>query len=281
MNEKGNPLAGHKAYSLIEVMIAMMIVAILVPPFFGMARYFTKINQKSRTVLLADAAADNQYEELKSLSVPELAPLAEKGRKRDGDFILETEVKRYFPEPDTEEGSRNHLDLILKDNGKSGFLSYFVADDLQSLTSLSGSGSLQVDLKQEMSGMSMRMADAGGKSVFHHLNPSTGIHELNIYAQQMHMDQSISVCVEGYTDPWNINVFESPFRYGRVLVHCSGQTFSTDQQACRLGTDPVRFFSYKAEESASALVSVQVKVFAKPGDKKPVSVRQGIIRAVY
>ena len=281
MNEKGKSLSGHKGYSLIEVMVAMMIVGILVPPFFGMAIHFTKVNQKSRTILLADAAADNQYEELKSLSVPKLASMAEKERKKEGDFFLETEAKRYFPESDTEERGMDHLDLILKDNGEGGFLSYFVANDLQSLISLSGSGFLQVDLKQEASGMSMRMADADGNSIFHHLNPSTGIHELNICAQQMHTDLSVSVCAEDCTDPWNINVYESPFRYGRVLVHCNGQTFSTDQQACRLGTDPVRFFSYKAEESASALVSVQVKVFAKPGDKKPVSVRQGIIRAVY
>ncbi len=281
MNEKGKSLSNHMGYSLIEVMVAMMIVGILVPPFFGMAMHFTKVNQKSRAILLADAAADSQYEELKSLSVPELAPLTEGERKKEGDFFLETEVKRYFPESDTGEESMDHLDLILKDNGKSGFLSYFVANDLQNLISLSGSGFLQVDLKQEANGMSMRMADAGGNSVFHQLNPSTGIHELNIYAQQMHTDHSVSVCVEDCTDPWNINVYESPFRYGRVLVHCNGQTFSTDQQAGRLGTDPIRFFSFKAGEAASTLVSVEVKVFAKPGDKKPVSVRQGIIRAVY
>ena len=269
-------------YSLIELMVALIIVGILTPPFLGMMVHFAKANQKSRAILLAGAVAGNQYERCKSLSVPELVRVSAAGRKKEGDFLIETSLERYFPESNADEWNADHLDLSVEDSEDNKFLSCFVAGGLQSLSSLSGSGSLQVILDREDEGISIRMVDANGKFAEYHWITTAEVHVLNIYTQQMRKDREIDIDMDpSLIGTWKITIYEPPFHYGRVSVNCNGQILTTDQQGGQLDFGRGSINVVKAEKKGGVLIYLQVKVYGKARDKSPLSVRQGVIRAAY
>ena len=258
----------------------MLIVGILTPPFFGMMTHFAGVNRKSRVLLLAGTAADNQYERLKSLSIPELAVAT--GQKEEGDLLIETGLERYFPESDGEERNTDPLDLMINDKEGDAFFSCFAARDLQSLISLSGNGSLQIFLVREGGGISLRMTDADGNSAETHWNTTAGFHEFHLYTQQMSEDRRIDIYLDhSLTGEWKVTVYEPPFRYGRVFLHRGEEVFSADRQGESLDFDRGSFHVVKSEDKASALFSLQIKVYDGTTDRDPVSVRQGIIRAPY
>jgi prepilin-type N-terminal cleavage/methylation domain-containing protein len=276
-----NSLKSRRGYSLIELMTALILTGIVASSFLGIMTLFSKVNQKSRTILLATAAANNQYERMKSYSFYDLAQLPAHQSILEDSFILQTDMKRYFPE--TADGAQsNHLDLIIKSSGDNAFLSYLATENLQELASLSGSGSLQVRLEPEDGGIRIQMSDEDGKAAAFHF--STPLHStiFNVYTQQMNTGQLVNIKFDdSFTGDWEINVFEKPYPCGKVLFHFNDEICQTDQRMRQIDLGGLSIQTIKQQGKANALVYLQVRVYSDSMGSKPVSVCRGIIKVPF
>jgi prepilin-type N-terminal cleavage/methylation domain-containing protein len=281
-------LRNQRGFSLIELLTALIITGIVASSFLGVMVHFAKLNQKSRTILLATAAANNQYERMKSFSLYELAQFPASQIVHEGNFIVTTEMERFYPNTSigpagSDASNTAGLDLAIEGSSEEGFFSYLTAGHLQDLVSLTGNGLLQVDLIPEDNGILVQMSDEDGKTAAFHFITSSHSHTINIYTQQMSKDQQVQIEFDpSLPGEWKVNVYEPPFPLGKVLFCYKDAVCQTDQGMKRIDLDNnITIQTFKREGKSSTLVYLQVRAYTDPADSKPVSSCQGVIKIPY
>jgi len=272
-------------YTLIELLIALTIVAILAAPFLGIMLSLAKTNQKSRVLLMAGAESSNQYERLKSMTVLELAEQPVFTEIDESGLIIETRLHRYYPVTTDEDKDSNFIDIIIKENGEkteNGFLSYIASDSLQNLTSLTGVGTLYIHLDDQERGVTIHLSDDNGTNAAFHYSSSSQLRVLNIFTQQMAKNQQIHISFSNTQfGDWTINVYELPFRHEYMSFIYNEKVYQVDPVTKHLNLGNIIIQANKTEQNGYALIFLTVNVYEKLDDTIPISTRTGLIQAGY
>lgn len=271
--------SGH---NLIELIIALVILAILTGPFLNVMSSFIKTNQMSRLALIAGAESSNQYERLKSLTVMDLAREPVYTATDESRFIIETRLQPYIPGEDSDTDT---IDLIIKNDeeeSESGFLSCIMSHDLQDLTVLTGLGKLQILVMDQDRRVTIQLSDARGKNSTFSLDSSAQLRVCNIYTQ--HISRNLEIDLK-FNSPiygaWTINLYEAPYRHGSISFTINEETYQIDPVIKDLKLDNILIHINKTEKNAFSLISATVNIYEDLDDSIPISTRSGIIKASY
>lgn len=274
-------LKDQHGFNLIELMVSLVILSILTAPFLGMMVQFSKVNKMSQTTLLAGLTANNEYERLKSLTVPELAQLSINGIRQMDSFYLKTEISSY--QPGLIAGNKDSIDLIIKDGLNNDFLCYLSTPDLPGLTLLRGTGSVNISLALNENIMTFNIMDEGGHSESTNIEviESQKPYILNLYTQKIPEDLRVDFTIDGLLKRnLKINLYEKPLQYGNTYFYYDNQKFQSDQQLkpLTLGSK-ISIHTIKIDQKTPILLYAQVKVYKSLTDNDPINIRQGILQA--
>ncbi|MDD4680989.1 MAG: prepilin-type N-terminal cleavage/methylation domain-containing protein [Clostridia bacterium] len=273
-------ISRNEGVTLIELIIALAVIAIISSSFYGIQLSFTRINQISRQHLTAGSEAGNLYERAKGMTISEFVNWTAAETLLQDNILYCMQAERFWPEGSR--NSKNYLDLVITKKMDNGFCCYSMGDSIDDTYSFSGSGLLQIQLSTDENYTILRLEDEENSIAYQNFPSVDTDRIVNIHTHGMDKEQTIIVKIEEqiYVN-YKINVYEPYFHKGQIEFRTENQVINIKQIWQAYQYDNLLLASRKSETSKGIPFYLQIQAYGKDKDGqwdiKPISRRQGVI----
>ena len=267
----------EKGVTLIELIIALAVIGILLPPLLKILLSFTKSNQSSRQYLTTGILTSNLYEQAKGMTISELSEWVSMGTVVQNDMLFRIDGQRYDADED-----HNSLDIIITQDAYQDFLCYIIGDTLEDINELAGNGKATLNIQSNDNHVLISVSDENHRSVTHSIPITKSRLLINLNAQSMGNGQSVELSMKNHSIlTWECTVQEKPIHTGNISIFTENQQINTRDIWNTIQDMEVLINSRKTSVLEGIPIYLEVYAFRREsGDQwesTPFSIRQGIL----
>lgn len=264
----------NQGTTLLELIISLAILGILVSSFLGIQVSFGKYNQISSLNLKAGLYAGNLYEKAKGMSVPELSELASTGIIVNDDIEYVIETERY----NNHTMNSSQIDLVINTDKTANYNCYGYGDSILEYFTLSGQGSLRIDIYSDQYRTTISFTDANGEQSGYQFITENLVQTINIFVNpNEEVKQIIHINIMDNSErDLQLYVYEYPTYEGNTTIQYNDQFISTRNLNHPFKENNISIYSRKTKTIKRLPIYLKIMAFQQDREK-PICQRQGII----